>query len=319
MAQSAAASSVTSSMLVREHCPSCTSPSSTPLMRLAYDAPPLNDYLRSYYGGRADLSRLAGCFFELEFCSACGLIYQRTVPIGGLLQSLYDEWIPSTAREQLWQSYTIDSYRYWAAEIDFIVQHFGGRPAQISVFDFGLGWSEWATMARAYGCIVAGTELSQERLHYARASGIETVEWRDVPHRKFHFINTEQVFEHLVEPRETLAHLAHALHPNGLLKISVPDGRAIKKKLRSGVNAATLLNCREDLMPIAPLEHINCFDHAALTALGRQIGLKEFRPRFRQLYDGYSGWLSPKRAVRNLLRPVYRYIYPKRSFIYFTR
>jgi hypothetical protein len=53
--------------------------------------------------------------------------------------------------------------------------------------------------------------------------------------------------------------------------------------------------------------------------LGRQVGLKPLRPRPRLLYNGASGWLELREAARNLLRPIYRHIYPKSTFVYFSK
>jgi hypothetical protein len=38
----------------------------------------------------------------------------------------------------------------------------------------------------------------------------------------------------------------------------------------------------------------------------------------RLLYNGCSGWLEPRQALRNLLRPLYRHVYPKSTFVHFT-
>lgn len=172
-------------------------------------------------------------------------------------------------------------------------------------------------MARGYGCAVAGAELSRERVRHARSMGLKIIDWQDIPNHRFHFINTEQVFEHLVEPRETLEHLASALHDDGLIKISVPDGRDVRRRLKLLPTMESVR--REFLMPIQPLEHINCFDYSSLVELGRQVGLTPIRPHIRTLYSASSGWLQPKQAMKNLLRPIYRHVYPKSTFVYFAR
>ena len=143
------------------------------------------------------------------------------------------------------------------------------------------------------------------------------IDREDIPNHKFHYINTEQVFEHLVDPRKTLELLARALHDKGLIKVSVPNGRGIEKRLK---RLPSMTSVEQDyLMPIQPLEHINCFDHSSLVELGRQVGLVPVRPGFQLLYNGASGWFEPKQAMRNLLRPIYRHVYPRSTFVYFTR
>lgn len=185
------------------------------------------------------------------------------------------------------------------------------------MLDFGFGWAEWAKMAMAYGCEVAGAELSKERREYAASIGLQLVDLDDLPVRRFHFINTEQVFEHLVNPYAVLQRLAASLTQNGIIKVSVPDSKRSLNAIRRTKQLSSLSAQR--IMPIAPLEHINCFEYGSLTTLGARAGLKPMRPEFRYLYNGSAGYFHPRNALKNLLRPVYRHIYPKSTYVYFVR
>ena len=269
----------------------------------------------AHYGGRAEIHRLAGRQYEVDRCTHCGLIFQRTVPTGALLIDLYDRWISKAGKGRHGKDQSLEHHRYLAAQIDFVVQHLDMKPSEIEMFDFGFGWAEWALIAQSFGCNVSGTELSPELIRHAKSLGINIIDWENIPQRRYHFINTEQVFEHLIEPRLTLEHLVNALHPNGIMKISVPNGRGIAAKLRH-------IKGRwpgQSLMPIAPLEHINCFDASSLKIFGESTGLKSLRPSLKQLYNASSGWFEPLQAARNLLRPIYRHIYPKSTFAYFVK
>lgn len=301
----------------REFCPVCASTATTSLLRLPYDEPPIANFIATQYGDRAELGRLAGETFEVEECGGCGVIFQKNVPLESLLQDLYDVWIPPSERERLRKEAGISDFRYLAGQVEFLIQYFKAKPYQISVFDFGLGWCEWASIAQSYGCDVSGSELSVERIENAESRGIRMVDWDDIPNQRFHFINTEQVFEHLIDPRETLTHLVRGLREDGIIKISVPDGRGMRARLRKLGSLPEV--SRDYIMPVQPLEHVNCFDHRSLVELGRQAGLKVMRPSLRLLYNGSSGWLEPRQGLKNLLRPIYRHIYPKSTFIYFSR
>jgi hypothetical protein len=278
---------------------------------------PIREFLVSQYEGRAELGRLAGANFEVDGCNECGLVYQRTTPDGSLLSDIYDRWIPGSERERLREKRGLGDYRYLADQVDLMIRIVGSKPCNVSVLDFGLGWSEWASIARAFGCNVSGTELSIERIAYAKSIGIRVLDWNEIPGQQFHFINTEQVFEHLIEPRQTLEHLVRGMHADGLIKISVPDGRGILKRLKhiAGMTSVT----RDYIMPIQPLEHVNCFDYSSLVALGRQVGLRPVQPSLWHVYSAASGWFEPRQAARNLLRPIYRHVYPRSTFVYFAR
>lgn len=190
-------------------------------------------------------------------------------------------------------------------------------PHEMEVLDFGMGWSEWLQMARAWGCRVTGMELSEERVRHARSLGIEIIDLDDAAGRRFDFINTEQVFEHLVSPLDILERLGSLLKPGGLLKVSVPDGRKMPKvidDLASGGQWSP-----ERVMAIAPLEHVNCFTYDSIVAMGKAAGLRVSTPRLRDMLNASSGWLSPKEAARNLARPVYRHLYPRSTYVFLTR
>ncbi len=304
------------SMLQRTHCPACKSASSATLYSEAYSGPNIKTYLRTHYEGRAT-DHAEEYDYELMRCAECELTYQRYVPAGDFLSEIYDKWIPPTELNAIRSRLSLDDYRYFAEQIQFVIQHFQLPPHAIHVLDFGFGWAEWARMAAAYGCNVTGAELSIERIQHARSIGLETVDFVNLPKGKFHFINTEQVFEHLVQPREILEGLVAALAPNGILKISVPNARSAIRKLTAKKDIAQL--SRHDFMTIAPLEHINAFEYSTLVALGNAAGLKLLKPGLIKLYNCCSGIFEARNAVRLFGRQFYRHVYPKSTFLYFTR
>lgn len=302
---------------VRQACPACESRRLSTLIDLPYGQPVIRDYLSRQYEGRADAAAIGDARYRLCRCDECGLGFQAEVPAGPLLSDLYDRWIPPTERDRLRRERSLDDVRGLAEEIDLLVQRAGKPACDIKVLDFGLGWSEWARMALAFGCEVWGCELSAERIAHARACGISIIDLDAVRTMRFDFINTEQVFEHLTHPREVLAILSQALAPAGVLKINVPDAR---RSLRRAADDASMVSiAHQDIGPIAPLEHVNSFEHASLVAFGRRFGLEPSAPPIRQLYNASSGWLSPRRMVRLLLRPFYRHVYPRTTFVYFRR
>jgi 2-polyprenyl-3-methyl-5-hydroxy-6-metoxy-1,4-benzoquinol methylase len=302
---------------VRECCPVCGADAPVTLLREPFDSAAITAFLQRQYAGLARLEQLRGYSYVLVRCRRCQLAYQQTIPGASLVQEIYDQWIPSSERERLRQEHELDDPNYWGQQIHFLIEHFGMRPASVKVLDFGMGWGEWASMARAFGCEVYGAELSTERLAYAHSIGIPTLDWQEIATQRFHFINTEQVFEHLVEPLGIIRHLAGSLEENGLLKISVPDARTALRRAAHARNFGSLSAAA--IVPIQPLEHINCFEYRTLVRLAADAGLRPMRPSLRLLYNASSGWLHPRQAARLLLRPLYRHVYPKSTFVYFMR
>jgi hypothetical protein len=307
----------TTALVRREACPSCASTETRRVTCLSYSEPGLRTFLTQYYGGRADLSLLAEDNYEIHRCLRCGLGFQRGAPGEAILQDLYDRWIPPTELERTRVQFTLATQEYLAQQVQFLLRYFRLPPHHVNVLDFGLGWAEWATMARAFGCRVSGAELSQERIANAQRLGIEMLSWDEISRRRFHFINTEQVFEHLVSPRDTLEHLSSSLLPGGILKFSVPDSRAALRKLERGGTFESLSDYER--MAVHPLEHINCFEHTSIVALARLVGLRPLTPSFRLLFDSATGWFSLRTAPRQALRAIYRHWYPKNTFVYLEK
>ena len=303
-------------LVKRAHCPGCRRTTTRTLYVEPLDSPGITRYMQQHYERRVERD-FAGYDYELAQCEHCGLAFQAQVPAPDLLTEIYDRWLPATEREVVAARWGLDDYRYLAEQVEFMLDHFKARPSSIKALDFGFGWAEWAKMAGAYGVDVCGAELSQVRIDYAKSCGIPVVDSSALPQDEFHFINTEQVFEHLLEPGEMLGRLAGALRPGGLVKISVPNSAKSLRKLLGARNFASL--SEGEIMPIAPFEHINAFTYDSLTALGREAGLVPLRPSLRKLYNSSSGWMEPKSALKTLARPVYRHLYPKSTFVYFAR
>ena len=113
----------------------------------------------------------------------------------------------------------------------------------------------------------------------------------------FDVINLEQVLEHLVDPIEVLTHLGRSLEKDGVLRVSVPDGRKMAARL-AGLESSMSVEPGY-LMPVQPLDHLNCFSYTSLVAIGESAELRLVRPSLRKLFDSVSGWCSLKGAARN--------------------
>jgi SAM-dependent methyltransferase len=312
----AAESPLQTAATIRRHCcPSCLGSSFQVVCAELYSSRGIQAYLERQYDGNASAAA-NDSEYALARCERCGLAFQVHVPNDALLTEVYGPWSRGTALEVEHRNYSLDEYRYLAEQVQFVIEHFGRPPAELEVLDFGFGWAHWARMAMGFGCNVSGVELSEERKNYGRRWGIQVLEHGRLPAGRFHFINTEQVFEHLVQPREILQELVRSLAPGGVIKISVPDCKSALGKVRRGVRFENL--DADDQMQIAPLEHINSFDSASLVNLGRECGLRPIRPSFTKLYNSASGLLRPKSLARTLGRPFYRHVYPGSTFIYFT-
>jgi SAM-dependent methyltransferase len=298
----------------RAACPACQAGAGDTVYARPFVESPVRDYLLSFYSSRGgiDLSYLEGTDYILARCGECGLVYQKLVPDDDLMARIYDEW--TDPAHVLHES---DSIEYRLALVDEIVTMFGlfpRPPAALRFLDFGMGSGIWCRIASALGCRAYGSEISGERLTQATSSGIPVVSWSQIPGGGFDLINAEQVFEHVRDPLTTLRHLRTGLRPGGVIKISVPRGDDIMRRLRT-MDWTAPKGSRDSLNAVSPLEHINCFGHRALARMGAMAGLELFQPRVRAQH-AFLDWRFPKATVKSVLRPVYRRLRRRGTYVY---
>jgi SAM-dependent methyltransferase len=246
---------------------------------------------------------LAGQEYILAECARCGLIYQVEIPNGALMHRLYEKWIdPAKVFDLYERNREIGSFAQAAAEIVEAVRYFNAPQNQLRFLDYSMGWGHWCRVAKAFGCPVEGTEFNAACLEYARHTGIPVVDGNALSPESYDFINVSQVLEHVPEPRKTLSQLKAALKPTGIIRIGVPDGWDIRERLLAW-NWSEQKGGPQSLNAVAPLEHINCFNHHVLMNLAAAVGL--------ELVDTAPQIVPRKRpltAVKAVLRPWYRRI-----------
>jgi 2-polyprenyl-3-methyl-5-hydroxy-6-metoxy-1,4-benzoquinol methylase len=302
----------------RKQCPVCRSTNHRERVRVPYDAPALIEHLRVSYAqqGTVEFKYLEAATYVLRECTRCGLVFQAYVPNDVLMERIYEHWID--AQYCLRMQMILDEiglYSKHAQEVMQIVAWRNEGRSGLKVLDFGMGWAKWAMMAQAFGCDVWGCELSKTRIEFARAHGIRVLAGEELPHRRFDFINAEQVFEHLPDPLDTLRMLRSALTPGGMIKISVPDGHDIDRRL-AALDWSAPRDSSHSLMPVAPLEHLNCFRRETFVHLAREAGMVEVRMPLRIQYAYATNWNSLRNIARNLIRPLVREMVAKRNYVF---
>ncbi len=302
-------------------CPACASNGAPTICAARFDGPSLRPLLRARYGHHADRVRTAR--FEVAHCPDCDTLFQTRVGSPELLAALYDRWIPAglnsvtTARFDWLASHphqSRDGHDLMTAASLL------RRPLHgLRVLDFGMGQGLWTRIAKALGCDSHGFDLSASRMALAARHGVVPVPRDHIPGGAFDFINAEQVFEHLPDPRETMGLLAAGLQPGALLRVSVPAQGKVREALaRVGRGEATTLT---DLDPVFPLEHITAFSEAGLTRLGEAAGLRTVRGGLadRLAFLRHRGALSlraPRNTAKELARPFVR---PRSLTVWFRR
>lgn len=303
---------------VRNVCPACESKHLKELYRQPYSSEILKKYLHHFYSeqGNYDYSKVESAAYVLAQCNNCTCVFQTEIPNNALMQELYEEWLNPERTFQLFeQSYGLGYYTPQIRKAYRYIQLFKKNPKQITVLDFGMGWGNWLQIMKSFGCQVYGSELSAKRIAHATANGITNIDYNHFSNYQFDFINTDQVFEHVPNPKEILRHLVACLSPTGYLRICVPDGNDIHRLLQV-MDWSAEKNSVNSLNVVAPLEHINCFTTKSILAMAAQHHLEPvYLPDYPRLDETLS---APQKAdriknmtsqsiglLKDILRPVF--------------
>jgi hypothetical protein len=278
------------------------------LYAFKFTDPQIREFLRYFYGpqGGVESQYLENAQFILDECRDCGLIYQRQIPGDFLMDKLYKVWIdPGKSLANDLKDRNAQYYIEFAREIMMLIGYFKTRPSELEFLDFGMGWGDWARLACAFGCSSYGSELCEEKSAYAGSFGVNSITRDEIKRHKFDFINIREVLEHIGQPQETLFYLKNSLKKGGLIKISLPCGQGIKRRLKV-MDWKAPKGSRNSLNPVSPLEHINCFNRNTLLKMAKLSGLKPVKMPLRLQYAYKIDWGRPiLPLLKSILKPLY--------------
>jgi len=286
-------------MYKRTECPICGLKPCEQQFQLPFLGEVLGDFTR-----RCTLAQaLAGEQYVLLHCRRCGLYFQELVPTLEEAQLLYGD-APEPQRSH--RPRPVAELAHLAEEAMLIRLLFPDR--RPVVLDFGMGMGGWAGMACAYDCESWGTDLAAYSPAAAKEKGVIFVPAGDLPASRFDFINADQVFEHVAEPRHALDAVVRSLKPGGILKISTPGDRHLERKIaRAKAGSVTGAGFFREFDSLSPLHHLNLFNKPSLRALGRRAGLVPFGVPLALSYSVMTLFDTTRQWNRNLWHPFKRW------------
>lgn len=294
----------------RDRCPVCASDEFARVYSIDMAAPPLAKIFTDVHPDERTGCKYSERFhdekYEVAKCNRCSTLFQLKIPSEHLAQEFYDHWLSDHSE----RNYPLEEYVHNINEALILVDYIAGRtgagsPAQLRMLDYGLGRGIFAQALAACGVQVFGFDLSEERMALGRERGITMLNSQEIRQATFDFINTEQVFEHLPEPRDVLADLSHALSDRGVIKISVPRSRALDRGdltidwSRHGLG-------RGSYMFLQPFEHLQYFTRSALDRMAADSGLHRVKLPRRLEWSYLMGFNRPSRLLKMALRPLVR-------------
>jgi 2-polyprenyl-3-methyl-5-hydroxy-6-metoxy-1,4-benzoquinol methylase len=285
----------------RKVCPGCGHEGTTEILSSSFSNRSLSESIQWNFAvtGIDIFELVKDVEYQLHECSNCGLIFQKNCFREDFMGQLYQLRSASPEVQARDAAKPLDKSAYYAEEIVSLIKMLNRNPGDIDVLDYGMGWGHWCSMAKAYGCNSFGFDVSAQKKEFARENGITAID--ELAGKRFDYINTEQVLEHVLYPLDTVKMLCESLKPGGILKISVPNGERInKKRLLDSTNPAI-----NSLYLASPLMHINTFNHDAIVTMAEKAGLKPVRMPVKCQYSNVH-LLNFKQGVKTILRPLYR-------------
>ncbi len=237
---------------------------------------PVRGWLRAFhYSG--DVERALGDeSFARVACRACGMSFHRRVLTDDWLETLYARWI-SSAQVDAFEADRRETHPDSAFVAGTqLTKHLlrlrrlspgrGRRPLRL--LDFGCGDGKFLRLGAAFGFEAFGVDSSASRRERAGRGGVTIAasleELRALDPRAGEgcdCVTLFEVLEHVAEPRAILDALAARMRARAVLLVEGPDCRGI---------AVPASFAQFDA--VQPLEHINHFTPATLTALCRRAG-----------------------------------------------
>ncbi|MDR2877077.1 MAG: class I SAM-dependent methyltransferase [Chromatiales bacterium] len=298
---------IMSALIERKVCPACESGKFSTLFKEKFSDKKVWKFIERKFKNPENVrDLLADGNYELCKCRSCTLIFQRNILSDEYTSQLYDNWlIDEDAESELSKEKLAPrQLAYFANEVLTIGRLMKRPHHEIKVLDYGLGRGWWCQIAQAFGFDAYGTDLATRLVAQARDKGIKAIGVTELNTQRFDFINTEQVFEHLARPLDVLRQLREILGKTGVIKISVPEGRGLEKRIPLMDWSAPRWDKRY-LVAATPLIHINTFTQRSIAAMAKRAGLNALTVPIRHHYS-LCDTSSLHTIGKSLVRPLYR-------------
>jgi SAM-dependent methyltransferase len=265
--------------LERTVCPICASAKLYTLFSAPYTNANVRSFIASHYRnqGIVNYDLLKDVQYTVHECASCALIFQRMIPTSAMLDIVYNQFIDQAKLKQLELSkLSTDNFREVGRRLGDLFGRIGKEPRDIRMLDFGFGYGRYARVALAMGAQVFATEISPEKIAFARSIGVIVLPENDLLNHRFDVVHTEQVFEHLTDPLDTFDILSQCVARDGVFKIAVPKQGRIRQLLhKNGLIDWSPFEfdykrSMVDYSTIVPLEHINSFGRKSIEYLAKR-------------------------------------------------
>jgi SAM-dependent methyltransferase len=170
-------------------------------------------------------------FYQMVRCPSCEFIYLNPRPTNESLLHFYQHYLPEGESSiQAWRKMMLPVFKRAA----HLIQRYKGKGR---LLDVGAGFGFFLSEMKSREWEVAGTEISQKAMEYARdVLGLTLhpgpLEKVGFPENHFDVVTSFYVIEHLPHPMTFLMECYRILKNGGLLLLRYPHTTPIKNLLR---------------------------------------------------------------------------------------
>ena len=251
-------------LIERIKCPICENNKLVSIYRLSYQDTKIKNFLETYYNKKLNLDLISHNDYNLLECKNCSFIFQKFVPDELFSEELYENLISAKASLKKKEDNIKELNKKYHNEIFLIKKLFKNK--KINVLEFGAGWGFWSLEAKKNGFNVSCLELSKKRVEYMKSKNLHVINIIEKNKPKYDFIYSDQTFEHISDPKETLELLNGSLNLGGYILLNFPSSFGFKKKVKN--------NYTPNKDEAHPLEHLNLFNRLSMNYLIKNTNLK---------------------------------------------
>lgn len=290
----------------RLECPICRSSSSKTLFNSSYSNNEMVNYLKleqtfgDEFWSDFDRGYFSGQSFTVAKCNNCEFIYQACILSNTGMKRLYDIWIDPQITFSRHSTLDLCSKStVHAQRLNILLRNFSYQK-NINVLDWGGGFGDFCSMAQCHHINVAALEFSDERKLFLENRGIQVLRPGELQENFYHFINIDQVLEHVADPVGVLKKIRNYLRDDGILYVSVPKCNTVEKLLGSGDLSDQTFSCLS-------LQHINAFTNRTLKTACKAANYRVLHvnnPQPGLIFSNKNIATFTVELIKNLIRPI---------------
>lgn len=256
----------------RVYCPVCSNDKITHEIDLSMKHPSIKEFQKNerFYSDKFlnfyDSNNFPEINFRISNCNKCKMYFNSLILNNEGMNLLYNEWLDQDKLNEYYRNLKSDINEKF--RIDFLDRYYNKK---INVLDFGAGFGNFLKLAKDKNFTLFAFELSEEKKDYLKNSlGVNVLSDLTSYKNFFHFINLNQVIEHIDEPAALLKELVNCLTDDGIIFISSPNCKKTGYLLRQRIFTERLW------LQLSPFQHINAFNNRSLKLIGKKSGFIPF-------------------------------------------